>query len=537
MQKVHVKRSNYPAAAISDVENKNWNITNNTDADVVVISAYTDDDQSVEQLYERSLKVLETTDGQMAIKAGTAATIALDAATYTIIIARADNLFPVKILALFVSGDGENFPATTVTVADADLMKKAETFQQTIMAFPTSDMTTDFATVLSNPDEQAITAFFEAYPQYGAITLDMVTAVQTYYYRYGFVWADYTADKSYYVYTSDGIQNAPLGHISITNRPVVPVTNPEVPAGFTISYTDVKGIRTMLYYTNGQFTDDVASSSPRICLQGFFILKSQLTSQETDNILIPALYGIIDDTEVFGYSKTDVFSKDAASTGVNALLYPQDTKGWLEFGALLVCVLAELAVIAIGAYVVITAIKSHLNPSPEEVRRRAREKAQEIVDRLDPALKRKLRIPDDLNTIRPELKEQVSKNLLKNSQAKMVEAFTRQMDVCKRLLEYGNTTALEQAYALAENNRESLRDFFADSFDKEYMSGLVEDIGTNAKILNDRVKVLGKKLSTANAEAITESERMADHLTTRIVENEKIRETLQEDQIPEIIEE
>lgn len=97
---------------------------------MVVINAYTEDDQSVEQLHERSLKVLKTTNGQSFIKAGIAAMVALDATAHTVIISRADNLFPVKTASVTLDKDTQTTPSLTITTADAENMKLAAKFQQ-----------------------------------------------------------------------------------------------------------------------------------------------------------------------------------------------------------------------------------------------------------------------------------------------------------------------------------------------------------------------------------------------------------------------
>lgn len=548
-KKAHTKSNSAKVAATS----KTWDVTNSTATDLVVIDAFLSDPTSTDELYQRSLGLLSATDGQQLIKAGETKTISLseahtgsDSATvdYTVIIARADNLFPVKIVDLPASDDNENFSATTVLTADASGMKKAETFQQAISAFPSSDMATRFNNVLSNPDEQKIAAFFKGYPQYSAINLDMVTAVQTYYNRYGFVWAGYAGSKTYYLYTSDETKNTALGSISVHNQTIAPVINLEAPAGFTISYTDAKGATTPLYYSNGQITDDASSSTPRICLQGLFTLKSQLTGRDTDNQITTVLYGVINDTEVFGYnlssssvSELPTF-KASALPDVNTLLHPQDVAGWLKLGTLLVGALAAVGVLAVSAYFIIKAIKNSLNPSPEEIRRRARERAQKIVDKMDPELKRKLRIPDDLSTATSDIKKQVSENLLKDSRRKMGDIMNKQLDTCKRLYEYGNTPAIAEVLSNTKYNLDVLPEAYPTELDLgQKMSGFMDDIANNSKLLSERVKTLGKTVSKANADAISEAKRTADDLTKRVTENEKIRESFEENEIPDFIEE
>ena len=268
-----------------------------------------------------------------------------------------------------------------------------------------------------------------------------------------------------------------------------------------------------------------------------------MTGKDTDNQITTVLYGAINDTEVFGYNlKSSSVSSVSAFEAVvipdvNTLLHPQDVWGWLKLSGLLVGALAAVGVLMVSAFFVIKAIRRGLNPSPEDIRRRNRQKAQEIVNKMDPELKRKLRIPDDLSMATGDIKKKASENLLKDSKRKMGDIMNKQLDTCKRLNEYGNTGALEEVLSKTKHNLEVLGESDPGMFLEERMSGFIHDVTNNSRLLNERVGTLGKRISKGNADAISDAKRTADDLTNRVTENEKIRETFEEDEIPEIIEE
>ena len=516
---------------------KTWQITNSTDASLVIIDAFLSDPASTNEFYQRSLQLLSTTDGLRFIKSGETKTIALDevhtgtdgnAMDYTIIIARADNLFPVKIFELSVSQD--SFSDTTVTTDDVKLLRQAEAFQQTILAFPTSNRTTAWANVLKNPDEQKVQAFFQSNPEYAALNLEIVTAVQTYYSRYCFAWAGYAATKLYYLYTSDGTIKKYVGSVTINNKTVAPITNLDVPDGFTVTYTDFNHRNTKLYYSNGQFSENVVSSAPAICLSGLFMLKSSITGNSSDNTLTAVLFGILNKTEVFGYEQKDSTNPD------ESLFSPQSLKGRLVLSGMLVSALFALGALAVGGYYIFKFVKKALQPplTPEQIERLNTDKVTKILERMVDA---GVRVPEDLTRSLADIKAEANKNLLADNREKIDRILQKQYKESVVMLEYGSTSALQSAFETIEWDRSRIK-YIVDPKDMaEQIDSFRQNITKNAKVLAGRSSSISKKLTLSETQIISDAKAIADSSVRGVDTNEDIRKDLDNDEVPELIEE
>lgn len=537
MQKVQTKKQKQPAIKLNEVAN-NWSITNNTDADVVVMSAFTDDDQSVEQLYERSLTVLKTADGQSFIKAGAAAAVALDVTTYTVIVARADNLFPVKTALVKLDGDAPTAPLLTVTGEDAGRMKLAAKFQQMITAFPTSSLATDFATALKDLDPTKADTFFKATEEYKTLTIDDVVAVQTYYAVYPFVWACYGGSKNYGLHACDGVTNRPAGYISLTNECAVPLSGDKNDPGFTITYTN-QDVSQPLYYANGQFVDDVNSESPAICLQGLFALKSDLTKNDSDNAIVAVLIGTINEESILGYDQEQDAGDDGQQTGskstLDILLHLDITKSWLELHGLILASVLGVAVLFKAVKMLMDAAFQFTPLTPEEIRIRIRMTAQQNLDRIknlgikDSA---RLRIPEDVAASLDSIKSRANDLLLQENKAKMLEIVNEQSGMFSGIGKYTNNNELQAIGDDIQAVSEKLWETSAVDLDAS-----MKDLMSTIKDITDNLDVQANKVRSnfvgAEQEAMVTSKEAVDLLIEQVDNIEGIREDLATDTTPE----
>lgn len=538
MQNVQTKKR-ATAVKAGNTTGKSWSITNNTDADLLVISASSADDQFTDQFYEQSINVLETTDGSKVIGKGTSGAIALNAAGYNLIIARADNLFPVKTASVMWNDDTQMYPSLTVTTEDAGRTKLAAKFQQMLTAFPTSSLAADYATALADSDATKAAAFFKATDDYKTLTIDDVVAVQTYYTVYPFVWAYYGADKTYGLHATDGVTNKYVGYISLTNECPVPMNSDKSIPGFTITYTNGDASQP-LYYSNGQFVDDVNSASPGICLQGLFVLKSSLTKSDDDKVVVAVLVGIINGESVLGYdeeqaSQNDGLLKDVSSS-LDILLHSDIAKYWLELAGVTLATLLGLAVLAKVFKVLNDKAFPPRDPlTPEEMRDHIREVTQHNLDRMkDLGIKDSatLKIPEDVNASLDSIKWRGNDLLLKENKAKMQDIVNRQSDMLERLAEYSSNPKLQDVGDKVGDIYETLLVTNAEDLGGS-IEKLMNDLQSNATVLSTEISSVQRKFSADDRRAIEAANEAVETLSRQVENIEELRADLAENKTPE----
>lgn len=518
-----------------------WNVTNNAGLDLVVIDAFQNDPTSASQLYQSPLRLLSTTDGKQALKAGETKAITLsephtdadgNVVDYTIVIARADNLFPVKIVDL--SSGAESYDDCIVTTSNVQQLKLAEQFVQTIMAFPSSQLASDFAEAITDGDDAVIAAFFSSNKPYTSINLEAVVAVQSYYNQYAFVWAGYNSTQSYSLYTTDGISTKKnLGTVTFDNSTVAPLTNLDAPVGFTVTYMDANHRKTVLHYANGQFSEDVNSTTPKICLQGLFLLRSGLTGNEADNQLMPVLYGVVNGAQTFGYTDgTPKLMAAAVSipSSIKDFFTPQSLGGWLKLCGAIVGALALIAGFGVAIYIY---KRRSAARTLAELQQRTRETLIKNLDRMKAA---GIEVPTDLNKALNDIKAEANLNLLTDNKAKLTDSLNRQLAMTEKLLKYGNSPEVQKTDLAIEND---LR-FGPGKLEPADLANRIDyyngRIKANADVIERRLENLGDKVS-AQDHLLISNEKEAVSWNRDIVDtNEKIREDLLEDRLPEIIE-
>ena len=471
-----------PAAPTPPAYNKNCTITNSSTVDIVVLDAYAPSDAvTTQQIYEQTLKPLTTADGQKIIKAGKSGTVVLNdthkdsdgndvyTKIYDLIIAKADSLYPLASVPAMMSSSRANpaYSYDPVTITD-DMYKNmqlAENFQQTIMAFPTSKLATDYQKAMSGTTDTAssdtgiddsVSSFFGTTKQYQKVTLDMVVSISTYYSQFPYVWAGYgTTTKSYYLYSSDGSKVTYGGQVDITAPADVPANTDKSLPGFKISFTDASNNQKPLYYENGQFVDSKDSDNPSVCLQGLFVLKSQLTKKDADNTVIAILSGTANNSKVMGYPDKQEQDDQGNWSGLYALLHPKDAMGWIQLFMTFMGVMMGVDFVVKGLKGLKDSIKGEKanndgkDPSPSEVDNLRTEVKnlktqvdatnQKMLDKMNENLK----VSEDINKSMSDLKQQMQDQINEDQRSLLDDSLDTQSDLLEKALKYGNNSALD----------------------------------------------------------------------------------------------
>lgn len=477
------------AVSIPDGFNANCNIINNSGIDIMVLDGFASSDKATEILFEQNLKVL-TAGESVIIKNGTTATLVLDDSFiddegtlqysygYNLILVRADNLFPVKVVGMIADFDNNDYADITVTAADVTTMQDSQKFQQNLQAYPDSVNATRFAAACSDSMNNAgsssdidskVNAFFASTDNYKDITLNSLTAVQTYWEAFPYIWAGYAASKSYYLYSSDGTTVSYVGSVDITIPATVPPSVDKSLPGFSFGFTPAdNSAKKTLLYVKGQFVDNLDTTT--IALKGVYQLKSQLTAVSTDNVIMAFLSGSVNGAKVIGYNEKLTKDSHGNWQGFYTLLHPKDAAGWLalilEVGA--VAMTLELfsrpLKFLLDKFNDWRAKKKGADPSEtdaEKMREEAKTKqtqdaveAQRTMDRMGTDIRIKVDI--NINNSVTELQSQRNDRFTEDARSNLTDVTNRQVDSMKTFSKYGMDTNIETMSTKIRANKTAL---------------------------------------------------------------------------------
>lgn len=309
-----------PNLVASTQSTRTWKITNNCGKDIVVIDAYADTFLPDKELYSLNLVALfdqqeGATDPKSVIPAGKSGTISFgnphkdkdsgDPLDYTIIIARADTLFPIKIVEIETTAPvGESVPDQVpdleVKTEDLTKMELAQVFKKYLMALPDSKLALDYTTAVTSQDESKLTAFFAGTTDFKKLDQEAISAVTSYYEVYPYAWTDYKASKTYYLYNIDKFEGQPLGDLTVAYTGGFPMNTDQTLANFTVTYTPTDSDNSSpLTYSLEQFVAGPADA-PTTLLLGTFRVQGELTGDTTASSIISCIVGIINGKHVFG---------------------------------------------------------------------------------------------------------------------------------------------------------------------------------------------------------------------------------------------
>jgi len=330
-------------------QSKLCSLTNNTGKDVVVALTISDDETASQNAVisaSHQLEILKTSAGNTVIKNGSSDTVTLDhnykegadetgyVQGYDLVVSDSTWLYPLADLAVVQQGSNgtASYAPQTVDAANQAPMAQAFDFYQTIAAYPSSQLATDYMTTLvqardtasANADggpgsaeavadaiENTMDSFFNGTDQYKNVTLADIVAVDNYYNSFPCVWAQYKDSITYYLYGSDGTTAVFSGTLSLAKSGAVDITKPN--GGYTCSFapavnsvdttkTDVDTTKLVnLIYVDGLFLDDVTVDTPAIGLKGSFQLERFFTNDPDNNAVIVVLTGTVNGMTCIGF--------------------------------------------------------------------------------------------------------------------------------------------------------------------------------------------------------------------------------------------
>jgi hypothetical protein len=321
-------------------------------------------------VYNQAVEVLTATDGTKEVPAGATKTFVLNqtyvnpstkktayATIYDLLPSTADWYAPVANIGVMQSfATPPSYPGQTVTAASAAAFKNAATFVQTVSAYPTSALATQYQQAISqaqgNASGQAngsgsssgavaqsisstVNNFFKGTKSFQNVTLEAVVAVQSYYGTFPFAWAEYAAGPiTYYLYSSSGSATSFAGTITLTRPAAVNVALAS--GGYTCTFTpaadgaDTTTVKVnsaaakSLTYAGGLFVDNAASDIPQIAVKGTFQIKSLFTAKPADTQVITVLTGTVNGKTCIGFDSAQL-SSDPSSSFWDTLFHPKNS--------------------------------------------------------------------------------------------------------------------------------------------------------------------------------------------------------------------
>jgi hypothetical protein len=308
----------------------NVSVTNQTNTAAAILDAYDPSAQPGEpqanQIYALPMSLRQTLTGAQTIGANANASVVLDPARiiYDLVFARPADLFPLQNSSVMQNVISGAYPPVNIDATSPDQLTLALTFYINLLTYPTSNIAVQYNAAVSgaanNGDsdsaiESAVAAFFQSTTNYKTLTLNSVVTVQTYARSFAYVWAGFTQGFAsfsnsikYYLYSpgtaaagSNEATPTYQGALSMTksSSPPNPADPTDRTGAYQIVYTDPNGKTTGMLFSGGQFVSD-NSDFPSIALRGTFILKSSLTNQATDNVIVPIVNGAVNGVQVMG---------------------------------------------------------------------------------------------------------------------------------------------------------------------------------------------------------------------------------------------
>lgn len=358
----------------ADVDtSKECKVTNQNSTDAVVIIPTTSDEGSDSgsiAVYDQNLEILQLVEGGYTIKAGQSGTVVLDqyyndpktgqstySLVYNLLVSTAQWYYPLANIGVMqnIFSTPPAYAPQTATVAQQQSIQNADLFYQTIQAYPTSQLAKNYQAAMSgtitsssaqadgSPNStqntsdnitQSVNAFFQSTKQFQNVTLDALVAVESYYDKFPFIWAEYKT-TTYYLYSSDGKTTSFVGQLLLQQPGTLDLTL--VNGGYTCTFTpakdpsnlnsvDVDSSKAMtLTYTNAVFVNDINVDIPAVALKGLFQLKRLFTQQPADTQVIPVITGSVDGITCIGFDQPQKQDDKSGSDFWNTLFHPKNS--------------------------------------------------------------------------------------------------------------------------------------------------------------------------------------------------------------------
>ncbi|WP_404341652.1 hypothetical protein [Pseudoalteromonas mariniglutinosa] len=310
--------------------NTHCKIVNNSGKSVVTLDAFSETETTPPKLgYGQTLKVLATGSTNNIIENAANATVTLDDTReggkanylYQLLLSDPKSLFPISDLSVMLDFSSYTYPDQTVTETAANNMQKALTFQQSIMAYPTSNLAKGFTQALQSAQGKDSTSdifttmanFFNSTNNFKGLDYQSYVAVSTYLSAFAAYWGQSDAGecgRTYYVMKANEAKPdkgtkcvscaGKINFVKTNNNAVADPTDPL--NGYSVSYEPSSGSNVELIFSNGQLIDKSNPDTPSVAVQGTFAVKSQFTGDAADTSPWPVFVGTIDGSQVIASS-------------------------------------------------------------------------------------------------------------------------------------------------------------------------------------------------------------------------------------------
>lgn len=333
--------------------NNDCTISNLSQGSISILNAF-NKSNSIKTVYEDQLTLFSTKEGKTVILSGEKKTVTLTGnyftfegntlpgTLYDLLSVLPSSLFPVKNCVVNQQDDG--YPEVTVSEKDQEKMVLAYQFYQKILAYPTSNLASNFTQALkgiltakdpSQVDVEAVNAYFKNTELYSSVDFISVSTVMSYVNTYAFSWAGKQESYTYYVYVPESDQSATsaqppklVGKVVFTKKSSSEVIDPkDLNSGFEITYQDEEGKSSSLQYDQGRF---YANSPSVVTLQPSFTTQSHFTNNPKDSKIIPILYGKVNGVSVLGTLTPQNVEGSVSESSWYAFWHPKSFQQWIN---------------------------------------------------------------------------------------------------------------------------------------------------------------------------------------------------------------
>ncbi len=351
---------------------KQIQITNNSSSDVVIFLPTTSDSPASTnaiKVYNQDLEILPSITGETVISEGGKQTFLLNqhykdpdsgqmvySSLYNLMASTKAWYYPVDnmgVMQLF-----SKYAPQTITKAEQKSIEDAATFYQTISAYPTSQLAKNYQTAMTSTQTNAANQadgsssssdnianaisggadnFFKSTKGFKDVTLSSLVAIESYYKKFCFVWAQYKKSVTYYLYSNDGKATSFVGTLSLERASSIDLT--KLNSGYACTFTpasdpkdttsvDVDASKAkILTYSDGLFVDDVNKDIPAVAVKGTFQLKRLFTQVPTDSQIITVMTGTIDGAVCIGFDSPQKSDDKSGSDYWTTLFEPKTSEG------------------------------------------------------------------------------------------------------------------------------------------------------------------------------------------------------------------
>jgi hypothetical protein len=540
-------------------QTKQCKVTNSCGADVAVAlplsSAETQSANSIVS-FNKDFEILPVAGGGTTIKNGSSDTVTLDrthkdtngkdvySLGYDLLISTSNWLVPIANFGVVqhFTADPPYFKDQAVTADNKKAMQQTSDFFQTISAYPNSQLAKDYIAAMSNTDKDAsskadgsassasavgdavsdgVDAFFKSTKQYQLVTLEQLVAVESYYNKFPFAWAEYADSASYYLYSSDSKTTIFEGTLSLKKTGAIDITKPN--GGYTCQFNpsvtpsdtskiDVDTTKAItLTYTDGLFVDDINSDVPGIAIKGTFQLKRTFTKNPADTKIISILAGNINGAIAVGFDSSQATTPDDTTQDwLNSLFRPKTAAQIFSSVMTILGALMMLHFIGSTLYSIGNWIKEKIE-------------AKEPVDKED--------LDEEKSGVEEEFKSDAGKSMNKLSRGKQQlpndsdEALSEAAAEKQNLSNEVSRAKAETNVDKIANNLEDLEEFTADN------ASLQERVESAAGELKDAFDGISNVDVQDLKAALTEFRTKLDTLTEKMIQlNTDVQKIVNEEQ-------